>query len=205
MAMKLQEREAEIHNARIKERYQQLLNAEAEQFAEHTEVRNESAYEVRASILAPERPVEQTPVFEQVPQVTEYMSTRSDSPIFTTEKFNAVSDMQTATPVAPVEIPAPMQAPVAAVAVETEAQYSLSRVAKIAMAAFASVVVVMLSAIGINSNVIQKNTVRLNALEERRAELIEQNTEIQRRIEDARSEETIRQYALEQGMIFPQD
>ena len=41
----------------------------------------------------------------------------------------------------------------------------------------------------------------LRNLEQQREELVERNAEIQRRIEIAQSEETIREYALSQGMI----
>ena len=93
-----------------------------------------------------------------------------------------------------------VQAPVAAAAIE-EAQYSLSRMAKIVMAAFATLVMVMLSVICINTQIISQKTLQLEALEAQRAALLEENAEIQSRIAQAKSEEVIREYAKSQGMI----
>ncbi len=186
------------HNAMIKERYRRLQNAEAEQFMEETYQENAN-FTVRASVLAPERPastITDAPVFEQTPQVTEFVREYSNSPVFTTEKFNAVQEV---VPVAQENIvEMPTQAPVQAVAVEQETQYSLSRLAKTVMAAFAAVVVLMFTLICVNTQIIQRKTMELNALETQQSELIEEYSELQSRIAQARSEETIRAYV--QGM-----
>ena len=93
------EQQAQLqHNAMIAERYRRLQNAEASQFGEHTEeTRNESNYTVRASVLAPEAPVMNAPVVdapaqEQVPQITQYVRTPVENPVFTTEKFDVVNE-----------------------------------------------------------------------------------------------------------------
>ena len=199
-----QTREAQIHNAGIKERYRRLRDAEERQFNESNATENT----IRASVLAPESPVFISPVeenvaaVEQMPTVTEYVRAYVESPVFTTEKFSGITAEAPVAAYSPVEIPA--QAPVAAaaaVAVSQEAQYSLSRMAKIVMAAFAALVVVMLSVICINTQIINQKTLQLRALEEQRAELLEENEAIQSRIAQARSEETIREYAKSQGMI----
>ena len=143
--------------------------------------------------------MENTPAVEQAPVVTEYVRTYAESPVFTTEKFGAVSEE---TPVAvqmPVEMPA--QAPVQAVAVSVEAQYSLSHMAKMVLATFLAVVTVMLAVICVNTHLINQKTLQLQTLEARNAELVEENTAIQNRIAKARSEEAIRDYAISQGMI----
>ena len=191
--------EAQKHNAMISERYRRLQDAEADQFGSTPQVRTES---VRASVLAPEKPVD-APVLEQTPQVTEYVRSRIETPVFTTDKFNNITDAAVAVPVIdtpvapmPVEVYAPTEA------VAQEAQYSLSRMAKTVIAAFAATVVAMISLIGVNSHIIRQKTVRIQNLEEKRQELLEENAEIQRRIEIAQSEETIREYALSQGMIL---
>ena len=192
---------AELHNAQIKERYRRLQDAEADQFAaeSYAEERAQTSYAVRASVLAPE-----APAVEQVPQVTEFVHTRIDSPVFTTEKFERAEE-QTAQEQAPVAayipVEMPVQAPVATVAVSQETQYSLSRLAKTVMAAFAAVVIVMLTLICVNSQIIRQKTARIANLEAQKQELIENNAEIQRRIEVAQSEEAIEEYALSQGMI----
>lgn len=191
--------EAQKHNAMISERYRRLQDAEADQFGSTPQVRTES---VRASVLAPEKPVD-APVLEQTPQVTEYVRSRIETPVFTTDKFNHVTDAAVATPVIDTPV-APMSVEVYAPteAVAQEAQYSLSRMAKTVIAAFAATVVAMLSLIGVNSHIIRQKTVRIQNLEEKRQELLEENAEIQRRIEIAQSEEIIREYALSQGMIL---
>lgn len=196
-----QEREAELHNAGINERYRRLAEAEERQFGES----NVTETTVRASVLAPERPVFTSPVtenvdtVEQMPTVTEYVRTRVEAPVFTTEKFSGIVEEAPVAMQAPVEMPA--QAPVAVVAVSQEAQYSLSNMAKMVMAAFLAIVTVMLAVICINTHIINQKTLQLQALEAHRAELLEENAEIQNRIAQARSEEVIRAYANSQGMI----
>ena len=202
------EQEAErLHNAMIKERYRRLQNAEADQFAEKTV--SATSYEVRASVLAPERPAYSAPVVdapltEQTPTVTEFVRTRIETPVFTTEKFNAIQDttreeiaFQTAQK--PVEMPAQLAAPTASVALE--AQYSLSAFAKKAMAVFGAVVVAMLSIICVNTQIIQRQSIKLRNLEQKKEQLMEANEELQSRIANAKSEETILEYAQSQGMI----
>lgn len=192
------EKEAELHNAQINERYKRLQNAEADQFAEETEdIRSESAYSVRASVLTPEAPVvENTATFEQIPQVTEFV--REKAPVFTTEKFNHIAE--TTAPVAiQAHVSIPVQEPVTAVA--KQAEYSLTAMAKAIMATFVAVVIMMLTLICINTQTIERKSIQLKNLEKQREELVEQNEELQRRIEIAQSEETIREYALSQGMI----
>lgn len=186
-------KEAELHNAQIAERYKRLQNAEATQFAEANDTQMQTEYTVRASVLAPEKPAVE-------PQVTEFVRERIDSPVFTTEKFERAG--ATAQSV-PTMIQAPVFTPTQSVAtaVEAETQYSLTRMAKMVMAAFAAVVVLMLTLICVNTQILNRQSVRIRNLEEQREELIERNEEIQSRIEAAQSEETIREYAISQGMI----
>ena len=194
---------AALHNAQINERYQRLLNAEAEQFAQFEE-ESERVFAPRASVLAPERPAEST--FTQQPKVTEFVRPREDMSIFTPEALDKAIEMNApVAPVAPV-----MEAPVRAVAqpVQTpqavavaSVQYSLNTFAKAMIAAFVAVVIVMLTVIGINSNIIRQKRLKVEKLEQKNQELIEQKAEIEERIRNATSEETIRQYAESQGMI----
>lgn len=194
------EKEAELHNAQINERYKRLQNAEADQFAESTEeIRDESAYTVRASVLTPEAPVlENTSTFEQTPQVTEFVREKIESPVFTTEKFERAIEKS-----APVAVQAPIELPIqkATTSVARQAEYSLTAMAKVVMAAFVAVVVLMLTLICINTQTIERKSIKLKNLEKQREELMERNEELERRIENAQSEETIREYALSQGMI----
>lgn len=195
--------EAELHNAGIKERYRRLRDAEERQFAQETQ--NASDYTVRASVLAPERPaftsVDNVPAIEQTPQVTEYVRERIQSPVFTTDKFNAVQEEQVVQRAQTVQAPAVMPTVTTQAAVSQEASYSLSSFAKKAIVAFAATVTVMMSLICVNTHIINQKRAQLEGLQAQKQELIEQNAELQRRIEEATSEETIREYAISQGMI----
>ncbi len=199
-----EEAQKQRHNALINERYRRLQDAEADQFASGTPTTDYAPTTVRASVLAPEAPVyTETSVFEQTPQVTEYVRERIESPVFTTEKFNGISEMA-ATVVAPAPVsamPVEIVMPTASVAVEE--QYSLSRMAKMVMAACAAVVVLMLTLICVNTHALNAQYTRIQNLEERRAELVEEHEFVQRRLENAKSEQTVREYALSQGMIEP--
>lgn len=191
---------AALHNAQINERYQRLLDVEAEQFAQFAE-ENYAAPTARASVLTPERPLERT--VEQRPTVTEFVRTREDYDIFTPEVLDRTIQREEVNvqPTAQAEI-APSVAAVAPVAaVETKAEYGLSPFAKAAIACFTGVVVAMLAVIGVNSHVINQKRMRIKNLEEKRQELTEQNEELRRRIEQATSEETILEYAQSQGMV----
>ena len=86
--------------------------------------------------------------------------------------------------------------------VEMVEEYGISSYAKKILLTFGTVVTVMLAVIGINSQIIRQKNMRINQLEERRQELLEENAEIQARIEKAQSEETIRQYAESHGMVM---
>ena len=203
------EQEAQrLHNAMIRERYQRLQNAIADQFAEKTETTSAEHYQVRASVLAPERPaytapVVDAPLTEQTPKVTEFVRTRIETPVFTTEKFNAQDTRKeetlSQTAQNPIEMPAQLSAPTASVAME--AQYSLSAFAKKAMAIFGAVVVTMLSMICVNTHIIQSKSIKLRNLEQKKEQLMEANEELQSRIANAKSEETILEYARSQVMI----
>ena len=200
------ELEAQQHNAQISERYRRLQNAVADQFTSQT-----YTAPVQASVSTLERttyatPVQDTPVVEQVPQVTDYVSESISSSVFTAEKFNSVeigneTAMSVAT-VAPTYIaPVVEQAPTTAVEVGTQSQYALTPLAKVVMAVFAVVVVGMTSLIGVNSNIIEQKKMKIKNLEKQRQQLIEQHAEIQERIEIAQSEETILEWAKEQGLM----
>ena len=186
--------EAQRHNAMIKERYRRLQNAEAGQFAEDTraEERETETTEVETPSLYISPSAVNTATLEQTPQVTEYVSL-SASPLFTTEKFERIKteERASATVVAPVQS--------VSTAVATEAQYSLSAFAKIVMTAFAIVIVAMLTLICVNTQLIRQKSVRIQDLEEKKEQLMGQYEELQARIDAARSEEAILEYAQTQG------
>ena len=188
------------HNAQISERYRMLQNAIEDQFATPT---NNGVYQATAT-YAPSQTVfvptftAPTQSVEQKPVVTEYVRTGvSDSAIFTAEKFDRFQSVEQN--VAPAYVGETVS--VIEEAVVVEESYSLSAFAKVVMAIFTLVVVAMLALACINTQTIEMKSIRLQNLEEKRQELMEKNEEIQRRIEEAKSEETIREYALSQGMI----
>ena len=192
------EKEAQKHNAMIAERYRRLQDAEADQFAE-SYLADEP---VRASVIAPEKPVfvtptVETPATEQTPQVTEFVRTRIESPVFTTEKFDNIQET-TADVSAPVEIAIPTQA----TALALEEQYSLSHMAKAVLAAFVATVLLMLTLICVNTQIIRIKSVRVQDLEQQKERLAQDIAELQSRIQAAQSEEAIREYALSNGMIL---
>jgi cell division protein FtsL len=120
--------------------------------------------------------------------------------VFTTDKFNAVEEtaMQ-ATTFAPVATQAVQMQATAAVAVES--QYSLTQFAKMVIAAFAAAVIVMLSLICVNTQLIRQKTVEYDALQMQSEQLQAEYAQLQARIQQATSPETIAEYALSQGMI----
>lgn len=190
------ETEAQKHNARISENYNRLKNAIASQFAEDVRTDERRADDSRTNVNAHEKPTYISPnggnasTYAQVPTVTEYASQRTAA-LFTTEKFERMQLPEEQTVAAPVQ----------AAAVRMEAQYSLSLTAKIAIVAFVAVVTVMLSLICVNTYTINAKRANIARLEEQKAVLVEQNAQVQKRIEDAKSEETIREYAESQGMV----
>lgn len=197
---------AQQHNAQISERYRRLQNAVADQFASEI-----YAEPVRASVSTLERtaytaPVQDAPVVEQKPEVTDYVNEQATSSVFTAGRFNSVQmgneATMSVTTVAPTYIaPVIEQAPATAIEVGTKEQYALTPLAKVAMAVFAVVVVGMMSLIGVNSSIISQKKMKIKNLEKQRQQLIDQHEEIQSRIEIAQSEETIMQWAQEQGLV----
>lgn len=200
-------REAQLHNAGIQERYRRLRDAEERQFSQETQAVNE--YNVHASILAPEKPAfsifEQVPQNAQTPQVTEYVRERIQSPVFTTEKFEAIASEQTLQ--APTMVQAPVELPqtFAPQAVQAEqvqeVQYSLNGFAKKAIVAFCAVVTMMTALIGVNTHFINEKRMQIDRLETEQEQLVAQSEALQSRIREATSEESIREYAISQGMI----
>ena len=190
--------EAQKHNEQISERYRQLFSAEATQFS--SSVAETRVEEPRASVSVLERektfaPVE-TPVFEQAPQVTEFVHEKVTNPVFTVEKFERVENVATTQEVIMPTFTTPTMAQ--EVAIAQEISYSLSPMAKIAMAVAGVLAVGMMSLIGVNSQIIRQKTVRLNNLQQQKRELISQNAELEERIKTATSEDTIRAWAESQ-------
>lgn len=184
-----------IHNERRSENYYKLTNMMFEQFGKET------VEEAVEEPVVEEPPLYISPMnvgrLEQAPQVTEYAVPKAA--VFTTQKFaNLEQNMQT-----PVEIPTEVVAPVQSVKTEMAAGYSLNPLAKMIIVAFTFLVVAMLTMICVNTQIIRQKSVRIKNLEEKKEQLLQEVQEINARIEAAQSEETIRQYAIENGMLSP--
>ncbi len=184
--------EAQQHNAQISERYRLLQSAEADQFSQVTYANEATAR------TAPT--VEETPVLEQMPHVTDFVHESPVSPIFTAEKFESLM----ATPevkeaVETVVIPVIEQKAKEVTAVAEH--YSLSNFAKFVIAAFAAIVIALLSLIAYNSQIIHQKRIQIDGLEARREQLLQEQQELEARIAMAQDEATILQWAESQGMV----
>lgn len=184
-------KEEQEHNARISERYLQLKNAVEDQFAQKT-----PEMTVQASVFTSDAAVQTpsfgyTPTVEQRPQVTEYIRNLRQS-IFTADTLNGMN-------VSTQQETATVTDNVAENVVQES--YSLTTFAKTVMAVFAVVVMSLMALICVNTHSLEQKSIRIQELQAKRQELIERNQEVERRIEEAKSEETIRQYAESQGMV----
>ena len=178
---------AALHNAQINERYLRLKNAVDEQFEEV----KAQAYAPQASVLAPERPLE-TVALEQ-----EFTHTRVESPLFTAETLDKTLERN-----AQAEQTIALEIPTAAPTMEIAPTYSLNMTAvKKAVAAFVGTVAVLLTAIGINTQIINANEAKIAMIEGRNAAVVAEIAELQEQIAIAESEETIAAFAQANGMV----
>jgi outer membrane murein-binding lipoprotein Lpp len=183
---------AQKHNELINENFLKIKNLVHAQFDED---------EVQDVAETVEEVVEETPLYispasvtnlEQAPIVTEYSSPMATA-VFTAQKYEIAKENTQ-----PVEYTAPVQATQRAV----EVSYALTPLAKVIMAAFTFVVVAMLALICMNTQIIRQKSIRIQNLEEKKQQLLNQVDEIESRIAAAQSEETILQYALENGIVL---
>jgi cell division protein FtsL len=183
--------EAQKHNAQISERYRLLQSAEADQFSQ-------VSYAEPTAYAAPV--VEETPVLEQMPQVTDFVHESPASPIFTAEKFeNLMATPEVKEAVEAVVIPV-LEEKAKEVTAVTE-HYSLSNWAKVIIAAFAAVVIALLSLIAYNSQIIHQKRIQIDGLEAKREQLLQEQEALEARIAEAYSEESILEWAQSQGMV----
>lgn len=196
-------KEEQEHNERINERYLQLKNKVDFQVSKGAVTITKEP--VRTGYTT-QNPMGHTAMYtqsatlEQAPQVKEY-TRRSQSPLFTTDRLEQMSAQQSgimyAMPTMVSDV-AEVQTPECAVEEEV---YSLTTMAKLVLAVFATLVIGMLSLISLNSQTLAGQSIRIQELNAQRQVLVERNQEVLRTIEEAKSEETIRQYAESQGMI----
>jgi uncharacterized protein YlxW (UPF0749 family) len=185
---------AQKHNESINENFLKIKNLVHAQFDEDeaqdvvTETVEEPIVEEAPLYISPSNVAK----LEQAPLVTEYASPMAAA-VFTTQKYEMAKENSQ-----PVEYTAPVQATESAV----EVSYALTPFAKIVMAAFTFVVVAMLALICMNTQIIRQKRIRLQNLEEKKQQLINEVEDIETRIAAAQSEETIRQYALQNGIVL---
>ena len=195
-----EDQERTLHNSMINERYKNLLGIVEEQFQEAPTVNATQTY-------APveEAPVVETthnaPATEQVPHVTEYTPTGIAASLFTTETLDRIAPPQHVEDTFAPTVIMPKERVAVTPVVEKEATYSLTPMAKLVMAAFTALVVIMLALIGVNSYTIQRKSIRLKNLEEKKQELMERNEEIQRYIDELQTEESIIERATQAGLL----
>ncbi len=190
--------EQERHNAMISEHYRRLMDAVEDQLSDS--VQEEVAY--TATTYAPETPAyDTTPIVEQAPTVTEYTPSQVAASVFTAEKFERLENYADTRAIAPTAVAPAAPRTVTRVKQATEVGYSLTPLAKIAMAVFTFVVIAMLALISVNSQTIQRKSVRIRNLEEKKQELTERNEEMQRYLEELQTEESIIERAKDAGLI----
>lgn len=213
----VQTEEAKRHNEMIRERYRQLQNAEEIQLSEtfsDAEQAKEIAPSAPAFNAAPAVPVAPVTPAPAEPARTEERSvnvSQQQRELFTADTFRRVlSDNvqeQTAAPVqaeavreiyAPVFVPEKKNEAVKEAQKEAET-YSLTSAAKAMIAAFAALVVLMLTVIGINTRILNAKGAELTALELQRAELVEESRALAENIVNTTSEETIANWAAQNG------
>ncbi len=190
--------EKERHNATISERYRQLFTTVEDQLSTVTQVETPVEESTPAYASTQEVAFVGDSVEEHTPTVREYAPSALEASVFTTEKLERAerfAQMQN------VEIAPTQPQTVVKTATGALTQYSLSAFAKVAMALFTLVVVAMLTLIAVNSQIIQRKSIRLKNLEEQKQELMEKNEEIQKRIRELQSEENIIERATEAGLL----
>ena len=77
----------------------------------------------------------------------------------------------------------------------------MTALAKMLIAAFAVVVIALLSLIAYNSQIIHQKRIQINGLEAKREQLLQDQKELEARIAAAQDEATILQWAQSQGMV----
>ncbi len=178
------DKEAELHNSRINNMYTILQNAESEQLERLWE---EAKNAPQASVLAPEKPVE-APVYEHTPV---------ESDLFTPATLDRT--IERSAPLYPAYQPAPTQ--VAVEAEQEEYTFSLTSMAKKAIAIFASAAAVMMTLICVNTHIINQRRAEINALELSNANARATIAQLEEQIAIESSEESIREWALAEGLI----
>lgn len=187
-----EEQEAVAHNAQIKERYRILQEADTNEFSgpAYVAAKNSTIFAEQQGDIAA---VSTLPVQEQAPQVKEFATNlaqekQETSSLFTVETLNRLQ-RQTAV------------APVATTKAAVADSYSLTPLAKTVLAVVMAIITLMLTVICINSAVLRHKNLQIKNYEQKKEQLLEQYEQLQQRIADARSEDSIIQWATEKGLV----
>ena len=178
------DREAEMHNAQINDMYALLRNSDSEVLEQ---LWAEAKAAPRASVVAPEKPAS-APTHEHTPVRSDLFT---PSTLDRTLEKNARVYAPTQNAYAPV-IPALRQ--------EESVSFSLTAAAKKAIAIFASAATIMLTAICVNTQLINNREAEIARLEARNANARIELAQIQAEIEHYSSEEVILQWAAENNL-----
>ena len=171
-----------LHNSQISENYRLLRDLENRQF-ESIE-RERASLQSNANVLTIERPRE-----------------RVTSDLFTVETLDrAIRNNTVVEPVEMVVEPVQPQA-VAVESVAREEVAMLSSFAKTVAAVFAAVIVMMLTIISINTQIISQKAAYLSTLEQKQQELIAQELDLQEKILRQTSKQAIEEFAEKYGMV----
>jgi outer membrane murein-binding lipoprotein Lpp len=174
-----------LHNSKISENYRLLRDLEEQQFATIQQERAEA--QAHANVLTRE----QSAVLPRE---------RVTSELFTTETLDrAIRNNVVAEPVVQT-IPTQLNSQVVeSVAVEEVAV--LSSFAKTVAAVFAAVIVMMLTLICINTQIINQKASYLSTLEQKQQELVAKELDLQGKIARQTSKKAIEEFAEKYGMV----
>ena len=193
------DKEAELHNAGIKDRYAmlKLRDKEDQQLAEM--MRNSGPYNAQAYVETPTKSKEApAPTYEAGSAAT-YAHTSTASNLFTAERLDRTLERS-------LPVGAPTVAPTEpTVSAETETNeefsFSLTSVAKRAIAVFTSVSILMMTMVCVNTRIIndrEEQIMALNASNENTRRAI---VELEEQIAYESSEDVIRLWAESEGLV----
>ncbi len=170
-----------LHNSQISENYRLLRDLEDRQF-ESIE-RERASMQSNANVLTIERPA-----------TTELPRERVTSDLFTVETLDRAIRNNVV-----VEATQPEAVIIESVAHEEVA--ALSSFAKTVAAVFAAVIVMMLTVICINTQIINQKANYLSTLEQKQQELVAKELDLQEKIMRQTSKKAIEEFAEKYGMV----
>ena len=175
-----------LHNSQISENYRLLRDLESRQF--ETIEQERASLQSNANVLTIERP-------------SDLPRERVTSELFTAETLDrAIRNNAVVEPVESIVEPVQPQAVVVENAMREEVAV-LSSFAKTVAAVFAAVIVMMLTIISINTQVINQKASYLSTLEQKQQELVARELDLQEKIARQTSKKAIEEFAEKYGMV----